>query len=90
MGQCHPDNICNPGSPKFRECHREIARPPSKEEISRSFSYAKGLGLNFQALSYEKSPTGSKYEFTLTNSIDAAFLVNGMDRTYCDAYLLSL
>ena len=58
MDQYYPDNICNLSSPKFRERYREIARPPSKEEIIRSYRYAKELGLNFQALSYEKSYFG--------------------------------
>jgi putative pyruvate formate lyase activating enzyme len=60
MDQYYPDNICDPSSSKFRERYREIARLPSKEEIIRSYRYAKELGLNFQALSYEKSSFGFK------------------------------
>jgi putative pyruvate formate lyase activating enzyme len=51
MDQYHPDNICNPSSPEFRERYREIARLPSEEEITSSYRYASDLGLNFQALS---------------------------------------
>lgn len=58
MDQYHPDNICNPRSPKFRERYEEIARLPSEEEIRGSYKYANELGLNFQALSYEKSVFG--------------------------------
>jgi putative pyruvate formate lyase activating enzyme len=58
MDQYYPDNICNPTSPKFRERYRELARLPAKEEILDSYRYAKELGLNFQALSYEKSSYG--------------------------------
>jgi putative pyruvate formate lyase activating enzyme len=55
MDQYSPDNLCNPSSPKYRERYNEIARSPTEEEIMRSYQYAKGLGLNFEALSYEKS-----------------------------------
>ena len=55
MDQYYPDNLCNPDSSKYRERYNEIARSPTEEEIIRSYQYAKGLGLNFEALSYEKS-----------------------------------
>ena len=55
MDQYYPDNLCNPSSSKYRERYNEIARSPTEEEIMRSYQYAKGLGLNFEALSYEKS-----------------------------------
>jgi putative pyruvate formate lyase activating enzyme len=55
MDQYYPDNLCNPSSSKYRERYNEIARSPTEEEIMSSYQYAKGLGLNFEALSYEKS-----------------------------------
>ncbi|MFL6323240.1 MAG: radical SAM protein [Nitrososphaeraceae archaeon] len=58
MDQYYPDNICDPGSSKYRERYSEIARSPTKEEIIRSYQYAKDLGLNFETLSYEKSVFG--------------------------------
>lgn len=58
MDQYFPDNLCDPDSPKYRERYNEIARGPTKEEIIRSYQYAKELNLNFEALSYEKSVFG--------------------------------
>lgn len=58
MDQYHPDNLCDPISPKYREYYSEIARSPSEEEIIRSYQYAKDLGLNFETLSHEKSVFG--------------------------------
>ena len=58
MDQYYPDNLCDPSSSKYRERYNEIARSPTKEEIIRSYQYAKELNLNFEALSYEKSIFG--------------------------------
>jgi putative pyruvate formate lyase activating enzyme len=58
MDQYYPDNLCDPTSSKYRERYSEIARSPTKEEIKRSYQYAKDLNLNFEALSYEKSVFG--------------------------------
>jgi putative pyruvate formate lyase activating enzyme len=58
MDQYYPDNLCDSGSPKYRERYNEIARSPTEEEIIRSYQYAKDLGLNFEPLSYEKSVFG--------------------------------
>ena len=58
MDQYHPDNLCDPSSSKYRERYNEIARSPTKEEIITSYQYAKDLGLNFEALSCEKSVFG--------------------------------
>ncbi|MFL6403121.1 MAG: hypothetical protein ACJ71M_06570 [Nitrososphaeraceae archaeon] len=58
MDQYYPDNLCDPSSSKYRERYSEIARSPTKEEIKRSYQYAKDLGLNFEALSCEKSVFG--------------------------------
>lgn len=58
MDQYYPDNLCDPNSAKYRERYNELARSPTEEEIVRSYQYAKELGLNFEALSYEKSVFG--------------------------------
>jgi putative pyruvate formate lyase activating enzyme len=58
MDQYYPDNLCDPSSSKYRERYNEIARSPTKEEIVRSYQYAKELNLNFEALSYKKSVFG--------------------------------
>ena len=58
MDQYYPDNLCDPMSTKYRERYSEIARSPTKEEIVRSYQYAKDLNLNFETLSLEKSAFG--------------------------------
>lgn len=58
MDQYHPDNLCDPHSPKYRESYKEMARTPTNKEIIESYTYAKVLGLNFEPLSYEKSVHG--------------------------------
>ena len=54
MDQDHQDNLCNPMSPKYKDCYKGIARSPTKEEIKRAYKYANDLNLNFKSLSYEK------------------------------------
>jgi putative pyruvate formate lyase activating enzyme len=58
MDQYYPDNLCDSSSPKYRERYSELARSPTKEEITRSYQYARDLDLNFEKLSYEKSVFG--------------------------------
>jgi putative pyruvate formate lyase activating enzyme len=58
MDQFHPDNLCEPCSPKYDPKYAEIARRPTRQEVLQAFSYAKDLGLRFEALSYEKNTTG--------------------------------
>ena len=58
MDQYYPDNLCDSSSSKYRERYSEISRPPTEEEIIRSYQYAKDLGLNFETLSFEKSAFG--------------------------------
>jgi putative pyruvate formate lyase activating enzyme len=53
MDQYYPDNLCDPCSPRYDPYYKELARPPSKEEILEAYRYAKGLGLNFEILSFE-------------------------------------
>src|SRR5918995_52523 len=52
MDQYYPDNLCDSSSSKYRERYSEISRPPTEEEIIRSYQYAKDLGLNFETLSF--------------------------------------
>lgn len=58
MDQYYPDNLCDPSSQKYRERYSELARSPTKEEIKKSYKYARDLSLNFEKLSYEKSVFG--------------------------------
>ena len=58
MDQYYPDNLCDPSSDKYRERYSELARSPTKEEIIKSYKYARDLGLNFEKLSCEKSVFG--------------------------------
>ena len=58
MDQYHPDNLCDSESSKYRERFNDISCTCSSEEITRSYEYAKELGLNFESLSYEKSVYG--------------------------------
>jgi putative pyruvate formate lyase activating enzyme len=60
MDQYHPDNLCDSESSKYRERFKDISCTCSSEEITRSYEYAKELGLNFESLSYEKSIYGLK------------------------------
>ncbi len=55
MDQFHPDNYCDPMSSKYNPKYAELSRYPTDEEISEAFDYARRLGLNFEALSYEKN-----------------------------------
>ncbi|MDT8305315.1 MAG: radical SAM protein [Anaerolineae bacterium] len=54
MDQYHPDNFCDPRSPQYDEKYAAVARRPSPQEIRQAFGYARELGINFEALSYEK------------------------------------
>lgn len=53
MDQYYPDNLCDPYSPKYDPYYKDIARTPSREEILEAYMYAKRLGLDFEALSFE-------------------------------------
>jgi putative pyruvate formate lyase activating enzyme len=58
MDQYCPDNLCDSSSDKYRERYSDLARSPTKEEIKKSYKYARDLGLNFEKLSCEKSVFG--------------------------------
>jgi putative pyruvate formate lyase activating enzyme len=55
MDQYHPDNYCDPCGPKYDARYADIARPPTRDELRRSFAYARRLGLKFETFSYEKN-----------------------------------
>lgn len=52
MNQYHPDNLCNPSSPKYRDRYKEISRSCTQEEITESYRYAKEKGLDFEPVSF--------------------------------------
>jgi len=54
MDQYHPDNFCDPASPKFNPKYRDLARRVTREELARAFRQAEALGVRFEALSCEK------------------------------------
>jgi putative pyruvate formate lyase activating enzyme len=58
MDQYHPDNLCDPRSPKYNAKYEEISRRPTSREVLQAFRYAEELGLRFESLSYEKNTTG--------------------------------
>jgi len=58
MDQYHPDNFCDPASPKFNEKYRDLTRRITRDELRQAFRYGKELGIRFEALSYEKNATG--------------------------------
>ncbi len=58
MDQFHPDNLCDPCTPKYDQKYEPIARRPTSGEVRQAFRYARDLGLRFESLSYEKNATG--------------------------------
>ena len=55
MDQYHPDNFCDPTSPKYKEKYAEIARRPTSQEILGALRYAERLGIRFRTVTYERS-----------------------------------
>jgi putative pyruvate formate lyase activating enzyme len=56
MDQYHPNNFCAPGSAKYRPQYAEIARRPTGREVRDAYRYASRLGLNFEAVTFDKHP----------------------------------
>jgi putative pyruvate formate lyase activating enzyme len=54
MEQFHPDNFCDPASPKYRDKYAEIARRPTHAELDQSWRRASELGLNFEPTTFER------------------------------------
>ena len=58
MDQYRPDNFCDPGSAKYQERYASIARRPRFDEVQAAYDHARRLGLNYEAVTYEKARTG--------------------------------
>ncbi len=58
MDQYHPDYACDPCSAQFDERYRQLARRPYAAEVLESYEYAKGLGLRFEEVTFEKTTMG--------------------------------
>lgn len=54
MDQYHPDNFCDPRSPKYKEKYEEIARFPTQREIQQALHIAEELQLPFEAITHER------------------------------------
>jgi putative pyruvate formate lyase activating enzyme len=54
MAQFRPDNFCDPASAKYRDKYAEIARHPTRTELSDSWRRARDLGLNFEPTTFER------------------------------------
>jgi putative pyruvate formate lyase activating enzyme len=54
MAQFHPDNFCDPASAKYRDKYAEIARRPTRTELSDSWRRARDLGLKFETTTFER------------------------------------
>ena len=54
MDQYHPDNFCDPRSPKYDDRYVEIARRPTRQELRQAYQMARDLALNFESLSLER------------------------------------
>ncbi len=55
MDQYHPDYACNPLDPRYDPRYSDMARYPTGEEIMEAYRYAKSLGIDFEAVTFEKS-----------------------------------
>jgi putative pyruvate formate lyase activating enzyme len=58
MDQYHPDNFCDPASPKYDRRHADLARRPTRAEVADAYRYAERLGLKFEAVTYERRKLG--------------------------------
>ena len=58
MDQYRPDNFCDPASSKYQERYAPIARRPKTGEVQAAYDHARRLGLNYEAVTYEKARTG--------------------------------
>ncbi|MFQ5567717.1 MAG: pyruvate formate lyase activating enzyme, partial [Paracoccaceae bacterium] len=55
MDQYRPENFCDPGHPKYRDRYAALARHPTGEEIRSAYAHARARGVNFEAITYEKT-----------------------------------
>jgi putative pyruvate formate lyase activating enzyme len=58
MAQFHPDNFCDPASPKYRDKYAAIARRPTGTELSEAWAYARARGLKFETTTFERRDRG--------------------------------
>ena len=58
MDQYHPDNFCDPRSAAYDARYADIARRPTGREVRDAYGYARSLGLEFEAVTFERSRTG--------------------------------
>ncbi|MFQ5973522.1 MAG: radical SAM protein [Alphaproteobacteria bacterium] len=58
MDQYHPDNFCDPRSPKYQPRYEELARRPNHDEVRAALGRARELGLRFETVTYEKNTMG--------------------------------
>jgi putative pyruvate formate lyase activating enzyme len=58
MDQYHPDEQCDPTTPRWQPKHAGMARSCTADEVRAAYRIARDLGLAFEALSYEKNQTG--------------------------------
>ena len=58
MDQYRPENFCEPASAKYQARYAAIARRPRQGEVRAAYERARRLGVNFEALTYEKSRRG--------------------------------
>jgi putative pyruvate formate lyase activating enzyme len=54
MAQFHPDNFCDPTSPKYRDKYSDIARRPMRSELNEAWGRARKLGLKFETTTFER------------------------------------
>ena len=57
MDQYHPDNFCDPRSPKYRGQYADLARRPTRDELSKAYRRARSLKLNFEPVTFETYAT---------------------------------
>ncbi|MCZ6655500.1 MAG: hypothetical protein O7D91_21035 [Planctomycetota bacterium] len=58
MVQYRPDNFCYPASAKYQERYAAIARRCDGEEVQAAYDHARGRGLNFEPINFDKNCTG--------------------------------
>ncbi len=54
MDQYHPDNFCDPLSPKYEARYEPLSRRVGADEVDAGYRHAKRLGLNFEAITHER------------------------------------
>jgi putative pyruvate formate lyase activating enzyme len=55
MDQYHPDNFCDPRSPKYDPRYAAIARQPRGDEFAAALDHARRTGVRFRTVTFEKA-----------------------------------